>query len=124
MGSGGNGSPAHVIGEYFKMMTGVNLVHVPYRGGAPALTDLIGGQIQGAFIDMAASVGYNRAGQPRALGVATPTRPEAAPGIPTPRGVGAGFRGESVGWPQRAEEHAVRDRRETQYGDQCRPRRA
>ena len=43
MGSGGNGSPAHVIGEYFKMMTGVNLVHVPYRGVAPALTDLIGG---------------------------------------------------------------------------------
>src|SRR5262245_60397066 len=60
MGSGGNGSPAHVIGEHFKMMTGVNLVHVPYRGGAPALTDLIGGQIQVAFVDMAASIEYNR----------------------------------------------------------------
>src|SRR5215467_1428809 len=55
MGSGGIGSPAHVIGEHFKMMTGINLIHVPYRGGAPALTDLIAGQIQVAFIDMAAS---------------------------------------------------------------------
>jgi len=83
MGSGGNGSPAHVIGEYFKMMTGVNLVHVPYRGGAPALTDLIGGQIQVAFIDMAASIEYIRAGKLRALAVTTATRSEALPDIPT-----------------------------------------
>jgi tripartite-type tricarboxylate transporter receptor subunit TctC len=53
MGSGGNGSPAHVIGELFKMMTDVNLVHVPYRGAGPALTDLLGGQIQVGFFDMA-----------------------------------------------------------------------
>src|SRR5499426_2111774 len=74
MGSGGNGSPAHVIGEHFKMMTGVNLVHVPYRGGAPALTDLIGGQIQMAFIDMAASIEYIRTSKLRALAVTTATR--------------------------------------------------
>ena len=83
MGSSGNGSPAHVIGEHFKMMTGVNLVHVPYRGGAPALTDLIGGQIQVAFIDMAGSIEYIRAGKLRALAVTTATRSEALPDIPT-----------------------------------------
>jgi tripartite-type tricarboxylate transporter receptor subunit TctC len=83
MGSGGNGSPAHVIGEHFKMMTGVNLVHVPYRGGAPALTDLIGGQIQVAFIDMAASIEFIRAGKLRALAVTTAMRSEALPDIPT-----------------------------------------
>ena len=83
MGSGGNGSPAHVIGEHFKMMTGVNLVHVPYRGGAPALTDLIAGQIQVAFIDMAASIEFIRAGKLRALAVTTATRSEALPDTPT-----------------------------------------
>lgn len=83
MGSGGNGSPAHVIGELFKMMTGLNLVHVPYRGGAPALTDLIGGQIQVAFIDMAGSIEYIRGGKLRALAVTTATRSEALPTIPT-----------------------------------------
>src|SRR5215467_8127929 len=83
MGSGGNGSPAHVAGELFKMMTGVNLTHVPYRGGAPALTDLIAGQIQVAFIDMAASIEYIRAGRLRALAITTATRSEALPEIPT-----------------------------------------
>src|SRR5262249_7100132 len=56
MGSGGNGSPAHVIGELFKMITGVNLTHVPYRSTGPAITDLLGGQIQVTFTDMAASI--------------------------------------------------------------------
>src|SRR5262245_1204985 len=91
MGSGGNGSPAHVIGEHFKMMTGVNLVHVPYRGGAPALTDLIGGQIQVAFIDMAASIEYIRAGKLRALAVTTAMRSEALPDIPTVGDLVPGF---------------------------------
>ncbi len=52
MGSGGNGSPAHIIGEYFKLMTGTDLTHVPYRGAAPAVTDLLGGQIQVAFTEL------------------------------------------------------------------------
>jgi len=91
MGSGGNGSPAHVIGEHFKMMTGVNLVHVPYRGGAPALTDLIGGQIQVAFIDMAASIEYIRARKLRALAVTTAMRSEALPDIPTVGDLVPGF---------------------------------
>jgi tripartite-type tricarboxylate transporter receptor subunit TctC len=83
MGSGGNGSPAHVTGELFKMMTGVNLIHVPYRGAGPAITDLLGGQIQVTFTDMAASIEYIRAGKLRALAVTTATRSEALADIPT-----------------------------------------
>ena len=64
MGSGGNGSPAHVIGEYFKLMTGTDLTHVPYRGAAPAVTDLLGGQIQVAFTELATSLGHVKVGQP------------------------------------------------------------
>src|SRR5262252_5584575 len=82
MGSGGNGSPAHVIGELFKMITGVNLTHVPYRSAGPAITDLLGGQIQVTFTDMAASIEYIRAGRLRALAVTT-ARSEALPDIPT-----------------------------------------
>jgi tripartite-type tricarboxylate transporter receptor subunit TctC len=83
MGSGGNGTPAHVIGELFKMMTGVNLTHVPYRSAGPAITDLLGGQIQVTFTDMAASIEYIRAGRLRALAVTTAMRSEALPDIPT-----------------------------------------
>jgi tripartite-type tricarboxylate transporter receptor subunit TctC len=83
MGSGGNGSPAHVIGEYFKLMTGTDLIHVPYRGAAPAVTDLIGGQIQVAFTEMATSLAHVKAGQLRALAVTTTTRAEALPDVPT-----------------------------------------
>ena len=82
MGSGGNGSPAHVIGEQFKMMAGVNLVHVPYRGAGPALIDLLSGQINVGFIDMAASVGYVRAAKLRALAVTTAKRSGALADIP------------------------------------------
>jgi tripartite-type tricarboxylate transporter receptor subunit TctC len=83
MGSGGNGSPAHVTGELFKMMTGVNMVHVPYRGAAPAITDLLGGQIQVTFTDMPTSIEYIRAAKLRALAVTTAMRSDALPGIPT-----------------------------------------
>src|SRR5262249_50259915 len=83
MASAGNGSVQHVPGELFKMMTGVNMVHVPYRGGAPALTDLFGGQVQIMFDSMTASIEYIRAGKLRALAVTTATRAEALPDIPT-----------------------------------------
>jgi tripartite-type tricarboxylate transporter receptor subunit TctC len=83
MGSGGNGSPAHVIGEYFKMMTGTDLTHVPYRGAAPAVTDLIGGQIQVAFTELATSLGHVKSGALRALAVTTAARTEALPDVPT-----------------------------------------
>ena len=83
MASAGNGSPRHVAGELFKMMTGVDMVHVPYRGAAPALTDLLGGQVQVMFDTMPASIEYIRAGKLRALAVTTATRSEALPDIPT-----------------------------------------
>jgi tripartite-type tricarboxylate transporter receptor subunit TctC len=83
MGSGGNGSPAHVIGEYFKLMTGTGLTHVPYRGAAPAVTDLLGGQIQVAFTELATSLGHIKSGNLRALAVTTSERTEALPDVPT-----------------------------------------
>jgi tripartite-type tricarboxylate transporter receptor subunit TctC len=72
-----------VAGELFKMMTGVNLTHVPYRGLAPALTDLIGGQVQVCFANLPGSIEYIRAGTLRALAVTTATRSDALPDIPT-----------------------------------------
>jgi tripartite-type tricarboxylate transporter receptor subunit TctC len=82
-GSAGNGSALHVAGELFKMMAGVDMVHVPYRGGAPALTDLLGGQIQSMFDNVTASIEHIRAGKLRALAVTTATRWEGLPNIPT-----------------------------------------
>ena len=83
MASAGNGTSPHVSGELFKMMTGVDMVHVPYRGAAPALTDLLGGQVQVMFDTMPASIEHIRAGKLRALAVTTATRSEALPDIPT-----------------------------------------
>jgi tripartite-type tricarboxylate transporter receptor subunit TctC len=83
MASVGIGSGTHIAGELFKMMAGVNMVHVPYRGGGPALTDLLGGQVQVMFPGTVASIEYLRAGRLRALAVTTATRSERLPGIPT-----------------------------------------
>jgi tripartite-type tricarboxylate transporter receptor subunit TctC len=83
MASGGNGTSDHVGGELFKMMAGVNMVLVPYRGGAPALTDLIGGQVQVLFDPIPASIGYIRTGKLRALAVTSATRSDTLPDIPT-----------------------------------------
>jgi tripartite-type tricarboxylate transporter receptor subunit TctC len=83
MASSGNGSTIHVSGELFKMMTGVNMVHVPYRGGAPALTDLIGGQVQVMFDNVPTSIEFIRAGKLRPLAVTTATRSEVLPDLPT-----------------------------------------
>src|SRR5262245_13440314 len=83
MASAGIGSGPHVAGELFKLMTGVNLVHVPYRGGGPALTDLIAGQVQVYFAQMMASIEYIRAGKLRPLAVTIATRSDALPDIPT-----------------------------------------
>jgi tripartite-type tricarboxylate transporter receptor subunit TctC len=82
-GSAGTGTSIHVAGELFKMMAGVDMVHVPYRGGATALTDLLGGQIQVIFDTTPNSIEYIRAGRLRALAVTTATRSEVLPGIPT-----------------------------------------
>jgi tripartite-type tricarboxylate transporter receptor subunit TctC len=83
MASGGIGSSQHSIGELFKMMAGVDLTHVPYRGEAPALADLLGGQVQLIFGNMPSSIEYLRAGKLRPLAVTTSTRSGALPGIPT-----------------------------------------
>ena len=81
--SQGVGSPGHVAGELFKMMAGLDMVHVPYRGGAPALTDLIGGQVQVLFISAGASIQYVRSGHLRALAISSAKRSEAMPDLPT-----------------------------------------
>jgi tripartite-type tricarboxylate transporter receptor subunit TctC len=83
MASAGNGSAPHLAGELFKMMTQVDMIHVPYRGGGPALADLLGGQVQVYFGSLSTSVGHIKAGQLRALGVTTQTRSEALPDIST-----------------------------------------
>src|SRR6266481_2648479 len=82
MASGGIGTPLHVAGELFKMMAGVDLVHVPYRSEALALPDLLAGQVQVLFGVMPASLGYVRAGKLRALGVTTAKRQELLPDVP------------------------------------------
>ena len=83
MASGGIGAPSHVFGELFKFMTGVNLVHVPYRGAAPAVTDLVAGQVQVYFDPIPNSIGYIRAGKVRPLAITSTTRSEALPDVPT-----------------------------------------
>ena len=81
--AGGIGGADHVAGELFKIMAGVNMVHVPYRGLAPALTDLLGGQVQVMFATMPSSIEYIRAGKLRALAVTTAMRSEALPDLLT-----------------------------------------
>jgi tripartite-type tricarboxylate transporter receptor subunit TctC len=83
MASSGTGSSIHLSGELFKMMAGVNMVHVPYRGSAPALTDLLAGQVQVMFDGMVSSVEHVRAGRLRALAVTTAARSKVLPDIPT-----------------------------------------
>ena len=83
MASGGIGSPGHLAGKLFKMMTGIEPIHVPYRGGAPALTDLIAGQVQFMFISVPSSIANIRGGKLRPLALTTTTRLDALPDIPT-----------------------------------------
>ena len=82
MATAGNGSPPHMLGELFKMMAGVDLVTVAYRGGGPALVDLIGGQVQVMFEGITSSIEYVRAGKLRALAVTAATRSAALPDVP------------------------------------------
>jgi tripartite-type tricarboxylate transporter receptor subunit TctC len=96
MGSGGIGTSQHLAGELFKMMAGVNLVHVPYRGGAPAIADLLGGQVQVMFDNISESLEYIRAGTLRPLAVTTATRLPALPDLPTVGEFVPGF--EASGW--------------------------
>jgi tripartite-type tricarboxylate transporter receptor subunit TctC len=83
MASAGTGSSGHLAGEMFKMMAGVNMLHVPYRGAGPALTDLLGGQVLTGVTGIAGSIEHVRSGKLRALAVTTTTRAEALPDVPT-----------------------------------------
>jgi len=96
MGSGGVGSPQHLAGELFKMTTAVNLVHVPYRGGAPAVSDLLGGQLHVIFDALPESIEYIRTGKLRTLAVTTATRSAVLPDVPTISEFVAGY--EAAGW--------------------------
>jgi tripartite-type tricarboxylate transporter receptor subunit TctC len=81
--SSGNGTSVHLSGELFKIMTGIDLTHVPYRGSAPALTDMISGTVQVMFDNMPSSLPHIQAGKLRALGVTTAARSDALPNVPT-----------------------------------------
>ena len=123
MSSGGNGTSSHVSGELFKMMAGVNMVHVPYRGAAPALTDLLGGQVHVMFPALAGAIEYIRAGRLRALAVTTLNRSEALPEIPTVDDFVPGYEASTWFGRRCAKAYAARDRRYSQSGDQRRTRR-
>ncbi len=82
-GSAGNGASGHLAGEMFRSMAGLDMVHVPYRGDGPALTDLIGGRLSMSFANLPAAIGHVRAGTLRALAVTTATRSSALPDVPT-----------------------------------------
>jgi len=91
MASGGNGAPSHISGEMFKMLAGVDMVHVPYRGAGPALVGVIGGQAQVYFSPVSATVGYIRGGQLRPLAVTTAKRSGALPDLPAIGELVAGY---------------------------------
>ncbi len=122
-GSAGQGTPQNIACELFKMMTGVNLVHVPYRGGAPAVADLISGHVQVIFAPLSESIQQIKAGKLRPLAVTTATRLDVLPDVPSvadfvPGYEASGFAG--IGAPK---EHPGRDHRYAEQGAQCRPRR-
>ncbi|MGA2293207.1 tripartite tricarboxylate transporter substrate-binding protein [Bradyrhizobium sp.] len=96
MASGGNGTPHHLAGELFKIMTGVNMVHVPYRGEAPALTDLMAGRVQVMFVLAGTSIEHVRAGRLRALAVTTTEPLAALADVPTVAQFVPGY--EASGW--------------------------
>jgi tripartite-type tricarboxylate transporter receptor subunit TctC len=106
MASAGNGTSQHLSGELFKIMAGINMIHVPYRGDAPALTDLLAGQVQICFTGLASSIEYIRTGKVRALAVTTANRIETMPDIPTVGDFVPGY--ETSGWGASARPRARR----------------
>lgn len=96
LASFGAGTPSHVVGAMFKLRSGVDMIHVPYRGSAPMVADLLGGQVRAAFDSLPSSIEHIRAGKLRALAVTTATRSQALPNIPTMDEFLPGF--EASGW--------------------------
>src|SRR5262249_52635919 len=122
MASPGIGTTPHVNGELFKVMTGINMVHVPYRSAAAVMTDLLSGQVQLYFGTTASSLEYVRTGKLRALAVTIERRLDALPDIPAVAEFVPGY--EASGWfCVGAKEHAGRDHRQAQQGDRCWRRR-
>ena len=124
LASSGNGTSVHLSGELFMAMTGVKLTHVPYRGSAPALTDMIAGQVQVLFDNLPSSIEHVRAGKLRALAVTTEKRSRSAAGRADGGGDRAGLRGERVVWHGRAQGYSARGHCGAQQDDQrgaCRP---
>ena len=124
MASAGSGSAPHMAGELFKMMTGVDMVHVPYRGQGPALSDLLGGQVQILFAAAPGTADYVKTGKLRALAVTTAARMPDLPEVPTVADTVPGYEASQWYGFARAEKHAGRDRREAQQGDQRGDRRS
>ena len=120
MASAGVGGPQHAAGELFKAMAGVNLVHVPYRGSTPAITDLLGGQVQVMFDVMATALPQIKAGKLRALGVTTAKRARRPARRPGHRRISARLRGGGLDRRRRARRHAARDHRHAQQTNQRR----
>jgi tripartite-type tricarboxylate transporter receptor subunit TctC len=121
-GSAGHGTPQNICCELFKMMTGVNLVHIPYRGGAPATSDLVAGHLQVIFSPVSESIEHIKVGNLRALAVTTAIRLDVLPDVPTvgdvvPGYEASGFAG--IGAPR----NPSRNHRYAKQGAQCRPRR-
>ena len=123
MASSGIGTSIHVSGELFKLLTGVKMVHVPYRGSAPMLTDLLGGQVQVAFDNLQPSMPHIKAGKLRGLAVTTATRSEVLPDLPTIGEFVPGYEASTWNGIVAPKRHAGRHRRPAQQGDQCRPGR-
>ena len=110
LASFGAGTISHVAGELFKAKAGIQMLHVPYRGSAPMVTDLLGGQVNAAMDNLPSSIEYIRAGQLRALAVTGASRAPALPHIRAQR-VPARLRGERVDWDRSAQKYAGRDHR-------------
>ena len=135
MASPGIGSTPHVNGELFKMMTGINMVHVPYRSVAAVMTDMLSGQVQVTFGTTASSLEYVRAGTLRALAVTTERRSDALPDLPTVAEFVPGYEASAwfgVGAPRNTPAEIIdklndgdqrRPRRSQDEGAACRPRR-
>src|SRR5262252_8928018 len=120
MASFGTGSTSHVAGELFQTMTGIRMVHVPYRGEAPALTDMIAGQVQVMFPTLTGALPHIRSGALRLLAVAGKSRSEFVPDAPTVGETVAGYEANSW-WCRCAARNPSRDHRQAQSRDQCGP---
>ena len=116
--SSGNGTSIHLSGELFKMMTGVKMTHVPYKGSAPMLTDLLGGQVQVTFDNLPSSIAHIKAGKLRALAVTTATRSPELPDVPTVADTVPGYEASRILRLRRNAWDAEGDRRSAQQGDQ------